>query len=154
MVTVYSQRRLTPTEIAPMRALLQVFAQAFDEAELYAAAPPSDAELSRRLALDHVIVLAAFDADGAVVGGLIAYVLDKFEQARREIYLYDLAVAEAHRRRGVARDLIHALRSIATDVGASVVFVQADPVDAPALALYRSLGHEERVVHFDLRLTE
>jgi len=32
------------------------------------------------------------------VGGLAAYELDKFEQDRREIYIYDLAVVESHRR--------------------------------------------------------
>lgn len=55
---------------------------------------------------------AAFDGD-AVIGGLVAYVLDEFEQARTEIYIYDLAVAEAHRRQGVATALIDALRPIA-----------------------------------------
>ena len=37
-----------------------------------------------------------------MIGGLVAYVLPKFEQARSEIYLYDLAVDAAHRQRGVA----------------------------------------------------
>ncbi len=31
---------------------------------------------------------------------LAAYVPDKFERERREIYIYDLAVADGHRRRG------------------------------------------------------
>lgn len=41
-----------------------------------------------------------------VVGGLVAYELEKFEQDRREIYIYDLAVLESHRRKGVATRLI------------------------------------------------
>ncbi len=41
--------------------------------------------------------------DGLVVGGLTAYVLDKFEQARKELYIYNLAVSEAHRRLGSLR---------------------------------------------------
>lgn len=41
-----------------------------------------------------------------VVGGLAAHVLEKFEQDRREIYTYDLAISGAHRRRGVATRLI------------------------------------------------
>jgi hypothetical protein len=32
-----------------------------------------------------------------VIGGLVAYELDKFERMRREIYIYDLAVDAAHR---------------------------------------------------------
>ncbi|MGI9404951.1 MAG: hypothetical protein ACR2O4_01155 [Hyphomicrobiaceae bacterium] len=39
-----------------------------------------------------------------VIGGLVAYELKKFEQERSEIYIYDLAVAAEHRRKGVPRD--------------------------------------------------
>jgi aminoglycoside 3-N-acetyltransferase I len=38
--------------------------------------------------------------DGEVVGGIAAYELIKFEQERSEIYIYDLAVAATHRRKG------------------------------------------------------
>src|SRR5262249_60774470 len=61
-----------------------------------------------------------------VVGGLAAYELDKFEQDRREIYIYDLAVAESHRRRGVATGLISELRKIASERNVHSIFVQAD----------------------------
>jgi ribosomal protein S18 acetylase RimI-like enzyme len=84
------------------------------------------------------------------VGGITAYVLDKYEQERREIYLYDLAVAEAHRRRGHARALIAALQQLACDRGADVVFVQADYGEGPAIALYESVGSREEVLHFDI----
>jgi aminoglycoside 3-N-acetyltransferase I len=96
-------------------------------------------------------VLAALDGAGAtVVGGLIAYELEKLEQARSEIYIYDLAVAEAHRRRGVATGLIRALGKIAKARGAWVMFVQADRTDPPAIRLYESLGTREDVHHFDI----
>ena len=49
------------------------------------------------------------------VGGLAAYELDKFEQDRREIYIYDLAVVESHRRMGVATGLIGELKRIASE---------------------------------------
>jgi aminoglycoside 3-N-acetyltransferase I len=85
-----------------------------------------------------------------VVGGLAAYVLDKFEQERSEIYVYDLAVAEPFRRTGIATALIEALKTIAAQIGAYVIFVQADPEDAPAVALYSKLGKPEDVLHFDI----
>jgi aminoglycoside 3-N-acetyltransferase I len=85
-----------------------------------------------------------------LLGALAAYELPKFEQARSELYIYDLAVDEAHRRRGVATALIAALQRHAAAIGAWVIFVQADPPDEPAVALYRELGSEERVLHFDL----
>lgn len=87
---------------------------------------------------------------GTIVGGLVAYELEKFEQERSEIYIYDLAVAEAWRRQGVATALIDALRDIARERGAWVIFVQGDHGDEPALALYDKLGKREDVLHFDI----
>jgi len=145
-------RRLTPDDIAPMRGLLAVFGEAFDEPETYTGAQPDDAYLAELLGGDIFIALAALDGE-AVVGGLTAYQLKKFEQARSEIYIYDLAVAETHRRRGIATGLIERLKSIAGERGAYVVIVQADLGDDPAIALYTKLGRREDVLHFDIDVT-
>ncbi len=126
--------RLTSTDLAALRALLAVFSRAFEDPETYSAEPPSDAYLSRTLAQPHIIVLVA-SIDGAVVGGLVAYELDKLERARREIYIYDLAIDDAHRRRGIATALIRALGEIASEREAWVIYVQADYGDDPAVAL-------------------
>lgn len=99
-----------------------------------------------------IFVAPAAIERGAVVGGLAAYVLDKFEQERSEVYLYDLAIAETHRRRRIATALIEALEVLAAELGAGVVFVQADRGDDPAIALYGRLGRREDVLHFDIRL--
>ena len=88
----------------------------------------------------------------APVGGLAAYVLDKFERDRREIYIYDLAVARPHRRRGIATALIKRLIDIARERHAYVIFVQADRGDEPAIKLYESMGTREDVHHFDVRV--
>jgi aminoglycoside 3-N-acetyltransferase I len=81
---------------------------------------------------------------------LAAYLLRKFEQERREAYIYDLAVAEGARRRGIATGLIEALKPVARAAGAHVIFVQADREDDPAIALYARLGRREEVFHFDI----
>lgn len=141
--------RLDAGDLRRMRGLNALFADAFEEPDAYLGAPPDDAYLTAFLAKPHVIALAACDGE-AVIGGLVAYVLDKFEQARAEVYIYDLAVAEAYRRQGVATALINALKPIAREAGASVIFVQADYEDPPAIALYDSLGHREEVLHFDI----
>jgi aminoglycoside 3-N-acetyltransferase I len=146
----FDTRRLGRRDLPAMRDLLAVFAEAFEDAESYASQPPSDAYLEAFLGRSDAIALAAFGESGSVVGGLVAYVLAKFEQERSEVYIYDLAVAQAHRRRGIATQLIHALQTIARKVGAYVIFVQADPPDAPAVALYESLGVREDVYHFDI----
>lgn len=142
-------RQLASGEGAVLRQLMTVFADAFEDRATYGAAPPSEAYLEKLLDRDSFIALVALDGD-AIVGGITAYDLPKPEQERSEIYLYDLAVAESHRRRGIARALIAALQAIAADRGAWVVFVQADHGDDPAIALYTTLGSREDVLHFDI----
>jgi aminoglycoside 3-N-acetyltransferase I len=144
-------RQLAPTDIELLKDLMLVFGAAFGDIETYSRAVPSDAYLSRLSAKPHVIALVAM-ADDTVVGGLTAYELDKFEQDRREIYVYDLAVAEVHRRRGVATGLLKALKTIAAEREAYVIFLQADPSDGPAIALYESMGTKEAVLHFDIEV--
>jgi aminoglycoside 3-N-acetyltransferase I len=142
-------RRLGPADIAPARALNAMFGTAFGDPETYGGAPPDGAYLEGLLGREHIVVLVAL-AGEAVVGGLVAYELDKLERARREVYLYDLAVAQEHRRQGIATALIGRLRTIAAERGAWAVFVQADHGDDPAIALYESLGTREEVLHYDI----
>jgi aminoglycoside 3-N-acetyltransferase I len=132
-----------------MRELNALFATAFDDPASYDFAPPGDAYLGQVLGDRKVIVLVAQDGE-VIVGGLVAYVLDKLEQERSEIYIYDLAVAENRRRQGIATALIGELQAIAAEIGAWVVYVQADHGDEPAIALYDKLGTREDVVHFDI----
>lgn len=145
-------RRLVPADVAGFRAMNRLFALAFDDPETYGDAPPGDHWATRWLANpDHIALLA--ERAGEPVGALAAYVLPKFEQARSEIYIYDLAVIEPVRRQGVATGLIDHLRAVARDIGAWTIFVQADtiPEDEPARALYRKLACEEMTaLHFDI----
>jgi aminoglycoside 3-N-acetyltransferase I len=141
--------RIVSDDLALMEALLETFGEAFDDMESYGTNRPGPAYLRRLLGNDHFIALAAVK-DGAVIGGLAAYELQKFEQERSEIYIYDLAVAAAHRRKGIATTLIEELGEIAASRGAYVIFVQADPGDDAAIALYTRLGSREDVLHFDI----
>lgn len=145
----FSIRQLTPGDVALMEAMLATFGEAFDEAGTYGGAQPGPAYLAELLGEDYFIALAALNG-GEVVGGLAAYELQKFERERSEIYIYDLAVSEAHRRQGIATALIQELKRIARQRGAHVIFVQADIGDEPAMALYMKLGIREDVVHFDI----
>jgi aminoglycoside 3-N-acetyltransferase I len=142
-------RRLGPGEIAAARALNALYADAFEDPDRYAGTPPDDGWLSALLARPDVILLMA-EADGVVVGGATAYTLPKLEQATTELYLYDIAVAERWRRRGIATGLIRQLQEVAAMLGSVSLYVQADPEDAPAVALYLRLGHRADVFHFDL----
>jgi aminoglycoside 3-N-acetyltransferase I len=144
-----SIRHLTPDDLPLMEGLLSTFGAAFNEAATYDGNRPGAGYLRGLLGSDYFIALAALK-DGRVVGGLAAYELRKFEQHRSEIYIYDLAVAEMHRREGIATALIQMLRSIASARGAYVIFVQADLGDDAAIALYGKLGVREDVLHFDI----
>jgi aminoglycoside 3-N-acetyltransferase I len=142
-------RRLKPADVLLLRKLNALFGSAFADPDTYEAEPPSDTYLEGLLAKEHVVALVALAGD-AVLGGPVAYELEKFERARRELYIYDLAVDERHRRRGIATALIENLREISVQRGVWVVYVQADHGDIPAIALYEKLGTREEVLHFDI----
>lgn len=141
--------RLGPADAATLRELLGVFGAAFEDPGHYGDAQPDDGYLGRLLARDTFVAVVA-RVDGELVGGVTAYLLPKYEQARSELYLYDIAVAERHRRRGIATALIAALHDAARACGADTMYVQADVEDAPAIALYERLGRGRAVLHFDL----
>jgi aminoglycoside 3-N-acetyltransferase I len=141
--------RLTPADFLLLRKLNALFGRVFADPDTYGAEPPCDAYLERLLAKEHAVALIALAGD-VVLGGLVAYELEKFERERRELYIYDLAVDERHRRRGIATALIEHLRTIAAQRGVRVIYVQADHGDIPAIALYGNLGAREDVFHFDI----
>jgi aminoglycoside 3-N-acetyltransferase I len=142
-------RRLVGSDIAGLRALNQLYADAFEDSANYTTLPPSDNYAQELLADDRTILLVA-EAGGQVIGGLTAYVLPKPEQERSEIYVYDLAVASQHRRCGVATQLLGELQVIGKLYRCWCIYVQADYGDEPAIALYTKLGSGQAVLHFDL----
>ena len=146
-------RALGANDVAAMRDMLSMFGEAFEDVRTYTDKQPDDDYLRQLLSGSSFIAVAAFSC-GKVVGGIAAYVLPKFEQARSEVYIYDLAVQENSRRMGVATAMIAELRKLATARGAYVIFVQADYGDEPAIALYAKLGVREEVLHFDIAPTE
>lgn len=143
-------RGLTAADLTQLRQLNTLFGVAFHDSETYSSQPPGDDYVRALLADPKIIVVVAL-AGFAVAGGLVAYELRKFERERSEIYIYDLAVAESFRRRGIASALLERLSAIAAERGASSVFVQADYIDEPAIALYEKFGVREEVLHFDIR---
>ncbi|MCW1916577.1 AAC(3)-I family aminoglycoside N-acetyltransferase [Luteolibacter sp. GHJ8] len=148
-MSAYTIRHLGPDDLPLMRGMLDLFGRAFEEPVTYGDKRPGDAYLRSLLGGDSFIGIVAVQ-EGEVVGGIGAYELRKFEQERSEIYIYDLAVAEEQRRQGIATAMIEALKGIARERGAWVIYVQADLQDDPAIALYTKLGVREDVLHFDI----
>lgn len=147
----YTLRILGAEDTKLLHALLDLFAVAFEERDAERAARPTDDSLQRLLAGEMFVAIAAL-REGEVVGGLTGYFLPKPERAGPEFYLYDLAVSEPDRRRGVATALIERCRDLARSRGASGIFVQAHPEDEAAVALYDGLGTRTEVLHFDIAL--
>lgn len=150
MSTAITVRTLDSGDVELLRKTLKVFADAFEDAESYLASPPDDRYLERLLESETFIAVAALAGDD-VVGGLAGYVLPKFEQNRSEFYIYDLAVIESYRRRGIAMAMINEIRRVAATRNIYVIFVQADYGDEPAIALYTKVGRREDVLHFDIQ---
>ncbi len=142
-------RLLGGRDVPILRDMLAMFGRAFADVATYSKSQPDDAYLEELLESRTFMAVAAL-AGRQVVGGLAGYVLPKFEQARSEFYIYDMAVDEAHRRRGVATRLIGELRKLAAARGIYVIFVQADRGDEAAIVLYTKLGVREDVLHFDI----
>lgn len=143
--------RLTPGDAAAFADLNTLFGEVFEDMDTYTGQRPDEDYLRSLLADDGFFALVATEGE-AVIGGLVAYTLRKFERKRSEVYIYDLAVSAAHRRRGIATALIRTLQRLAAERGAWVVFVQADHGDDPAIALYTRLGTREEVLHFDIAM--
>jgi aminoglycoside 3-N-acetyltransferase I len=142
-------RVLGPEDSGLLRQLNAMFGHAFDDLDSYTASPLSDSYLAALLQNPDIVALVALH-EGTVVGGIAGYLLPKFEQARKELYLYDLAVDAAYRRQGIATRLIERLQSVAVERGAWVIFVQADREDEATIALYSRFGLVEEVLHFDI----
>lgn len=142
-------RVLGASDVPAYRAMLEVFGDAFEDRATYLQHQPADEYVRGLLADGHFLAIVA-ESGAVVIGALAGYVLPKFEQPRSEFYIYDLAVAEAHRRQGVATAMIEKLKAVCAERGVYVIYVQADPGDDPAVALYEKLGTREDVMHFDI----
>jgi aminoglycoside 3-N-acetyltransferase I len=91
------------------------------------------------LADPRALMLVAFDG-GRPVGFVLAHELLRRHGDRSKLFVYEVDVAESHRRRGIASSLLARLADLARERGIGVGFVLAEPQNGPANALYRSGG--------------
>jgi len=104
--------------------------------------PPETAVVRRFLEdPDHVLFLA--DDDGVSLG-FVSGVLMTHPDKGNEMFLYELAVDEASRRRGIATALVRALRDLAVECGCYGMWVLTDADNAAALATYARAGANDR----------
>jgi ribosomal protein S18 acetylase RimI-like enzyme len=120
-------RRLGPGEVDVVVAASALFDGPADRAatERFLAAP------------DHHLLMA-FDGDLAV--GFVSGVETTHPDKGTEMFLYELGVAAAARRRGVASALVEALGALARTRGCYGMFTLADEDNEPAKATYARAG--------------
>ena len=107
---------------------------------------PSDVAAAReflreRLSLRESVIFVARDASGDALGFTQLYPSFSSVSARRLWILNDLFVAQSARGRGVARALMDRAKRHALQTGAIRLVLQTAHDNAPAQALYESLGY-------------
>ena len=105
-----------------------------------APAEPSGGEHIRPFLARPENVLIVGEEDGAPVGFLVAYVLDRVDRSRKMVCLYEIEVGEPHRRRGVGRAMVEELVTLCRRENALKVWVVASRGNAAAMRLYASTG--------------
>lgn len=90
------------------------------------------------LADPRTLLLVAFDREQAV-GFVLGHELPRRHGDRAKLFVYEVEVAEPHRRRGIASALLARLGELARERGVRTGFVLTEPDNDPANALYRSV---------------
>jgi aminoglycoside 3-N-acetyltransferase I len=128
-------RRLIAGDRELARRLFVLMAETFEEE----CQPPSELYVDALLGRADFWAIAAFVGD-EIIGGLTAHTLPLTRAAASEVFIYDVAVRDGYRRKGVGRQLMTALRDGVAALGIEEVFVAADNEDTHALGFYRALG--------------
>ena len=102
---------------------------------------PARAEATARFLASegHHLLLASVDGHDV---GFVSGVETTHPDKGTELFLYELAVDEAHRRRGIGRALVQALAGLAVERGCYGMWVATEPDNDAAIATYRSAGSE------------
>jgi aminoglycoside 3-N-acetyltransferase I len=89
----------------------------------------------------HYVIVADVEAEPAAY--LFAYRLSRFDGRPPVMFIYEVAVAERYRRRGIGRALLQEITRLATTVSCSKMFVATNRGNEAAMALYRAAGGRE-----------
>jgi ribosomal-protein-alanine N-acetyltransferase len=100
--------------------------------------PWSEEMIRRELEHEFSTVLLATDGrDGPILGFAVVWLVHD------ELHVLNVAVAPESRRRGVARSVLDRVEGNGREQGARVAMLEVRRSNAPAIALYRSLGYHE-----------
>ena len=115
-----------------------------DAGQLFDGPPQPDA-VSRFLSDPRHHILLAYE-NGKPVGFVSGVELTHPDKGT-EMFLYELAVDDEHRRRGVGTELVEALRGLAVEHGCYDMWVLTDDDNEAALRTYRKAGADQSSTH-------
>jgi aminoglycoside 3-N-acetyltransferase I len=87
---------------------------------------------------ENVLILAS-EGD-TPVGYVVAYLLDRVDRDQQMMFFYEIGVAEAYRRRGIATRLVGALKAICRAHDVMKMWVPTGRSNVAATRLYASTG--------------
>jgi ribosomal protein S18 acetylase RimI-like enzyme len=141
--------------IAPTHAEITALAEVFDRYREHYGEQPDPARtaawLEANLAGGRLDAFAA-EADGEIAGFATVVAMPASLGLASFWQIRDLFVAPAHRRRGVARALIEAVREAATAAGATRLSLVTEADNEAALELYSRSGYTVVAGHCPLTL--
>lgn len=135
MKSAVNIRRLAPGEADLARCTIV----AVKPAEERGAQPPSDAHLARLLGDAANIIIVAVEGE-IPAGYLIAYRLPRVDRDAEMVLLYEVAVAEAYRRCGLAAAMIAAMKRACDPDPIMKYWVLASRTNHAAMRLYAATG--------------
>jgi ribosomal protein S18 acetylase RimI-like enzyme len=137
-------RRLGPGD-EDLLARLALDGQRYEEDGVVATgAPLAPADASALLSDDRTHLFVAFATDGRAdddpVGFVVVNELLHWHTFGRMLLIYEIGVADDHRRRGVGRALFDAVRALAVERRIPEGFVLTNESNAPAMGFYAAVG--------------
>lgn len=84
--------------------------------------------------------LVVAEVDGAIIGYVLAYQIDRVDQDAASMFIYDIEVEDGHRRGGAGAALISHIRRMADERRMLETFVFTNRSNKEAVAFYESTG--------------
>jgi ribosomal protein S18 acetylase RimI-like enzyme len=88
------------------------------------------------------LFLLAFE-DTIPVGFLTAHRLQRFDNRKAEVLLYEIGVHPNYRRKGIGKALINETKKWSSEVEAAEIWVLTEKTNPGAMSLYQSSGGKE-----------
>lgn len=96
----------------------------------------------RKLLNNPNFVCIVAQIDNKIIGGITAYELEMYDREGSSMYIYDLAVRKACRRKGIGSSLVNEIIRLCKSKAIKDLFVQADGIDQQAIDFYKKVGGE------------